>query len=141
MIHFSNADTQAPLRDRTALKIVLRHLFEQEKQPLRTLQYIFCSDDYLLRINRDFLQHDYYTDIITFQLGEAPDTLGVEGEIYISIDRVRDNARTLGIPVKQELLRVIFHGALHLCGYKDKTPKEESLMRAKEEEYMVMMAK
>ena len=141
MIHFSNADTQAPLRDRTALKIVLRHLFEQEKQPLRTLQYIFCSDDYLLRINRDFLQHDYYTDIITFQLGEAPDTLGVEGEIYISTDRVRDNARTLGIPVKQELLRVIFHGALHLCGYKDKTPKEESLMRAKEEEYMVMMAK
>ena len=141
MIHFSNADTQAPLRDRTALKIVLRHLFEQEKQPLRTLQYIFCSDDYLLRINRDFLQHDYYTDIITFQLGEAPDTLGVEGEIYISIDRVRDNARTLGIPVKQELLRVIFHGALHLCGYKDKTPKEESLMRVKEEEYMRLMAK
>src|ERR1700753_1220028 len=108
MIQFSNADTQAPLRARNALKGVLRQLFERERQPVHTLQYIFCSDEYLLRINRDFLQHDYYTDIVTFQLGEAPDTDGVEGEIYISVDRVRDNARTLGVPVKQELLRVIF---------------------------------
>ena len=136
MIQFSNADAQAPLRDRKALKEVLRGLFERERQPLRTLQYIFCTDPYLLRINQDFLQHDFYTDIVTFQLGDEPDTVGVEGEIYISIDRVRDNARTLGIPVKRELLRVIFHGALHLCGYGDKTPSEEATMRAKEEEYM-----
>lgn len=139
MIQFSNADIQAPLRERTALKGVLQRLFEQEKQPLRTLQYIFCTDDYLLQINQDFLQHDYYTDIITFQLGDEPDTLGVEGEVYISIERVKDNARTLGVPIQQELLRVVFHGALHLCGYGDKTDREVALMREKEEEYMRLM--
>jgi len=139
MIQFSNADAQAPLRGRKALKEVLQRMFEQERRPLRTLQYIFCTDEYLLRINQDFLQHDYYTDIITFQLGDEPDTLGVEGEVYISIDRVRDNARTLGIPVGKELLRVIFHGALHLCGYGDKTEEEVSLMRGKEEEYMRLL--
>lgn len=114
-------------------------MFEQERQPLRTLQYIFCTDEYLLRINQDFLQHDYYTDIITFQLGDEPDTLGVEGEVYISIDRVRDNAKSLGVPVGKELLRVIFHGALHLCGYSDKTEEEVFLMRGKEEEYMRLL--
>jgi probable rRNA maturation factor len=139
MIQFSNADAQAPLRDRTAVKQVLQKLFEQERQPLKNLRYIFCTDEYLLRINRDFLQHDFYTDIITFQLGNEPDTLGVEGEIYVSVERVRDNARTLAVPIRQELLRVIFHGALHLCGYGDKTSEEEVVMRAKEDEYIRLL--
>lgn len=139
MIHFSSADATVPLRARRAIKTQLTGLFRREGQPLRSLQYIFCSDEYLLRINQDFLQHDYYTDIITFQLGENPDTAGVEGEIYISMDRVRDNARELGVPVSRELLRVIFHGALHLCGYKDKTTAQQKVMRGKEEEYMAMV--
>jgi rRNA maturation RNase YbeY len=103
---------------------------------LTSLQYVFCSDPYLLQINKDFLQHDFYTDIITFELSADPLGSGVEGEIYISIDRVRENAQELGVPIQQELLRVIFHGALHLCGFKDKTSAQEKQMRAKEEEYL-----
>lgn len=99
-----------------------------------SLTYIFCSDEYLLGINRQFLRHDYYTDIISFNLAakKAP----VEGEIYISLDRVKDNARQLKLPFKQELHRVIFHGALHLCGYKDKLRKDITLMRKMEDFYL-----
>ena len=141
MIRFSDADTRSPLHSRVALKDVLRDLFRREGQPLRSLQYIFCSDEFLLRINRDFLQHDYYTDIVTFQLGDNPDTEGVEGEVYISVDRVRDNARELQVPLQQELLRVVFHGALHLCGYKDKTAPQRKIMRAKEDTYLKQISR
>jgi rRNA maturation RNase YbeY len=90
-------------------------------------------------MNRDFLQHDYYTDIITFGLSEKNQP--IEAEIYISIDRVKDNALSLGVAYKEEMLRVIFHGALHLCGYKDKTKSEISAMRAKEDQYLQLFAK
>jgi len=136
MIHFSNADAHITLSGRKELKAILAGLFKREGQGLRTLRFVFCSDAYLLKINQDFLQHDYYTDIITFQLGEHPDTVGVEGEVYISADRVRENAREQGVPLRQELLRVIFHGALHLCGYGDKTPAEQKVMRGKEDLYL-----
>lgn len=121
------------LQHRTALKLFIESIFKKEKRKLSTLNYIFVSDKRLLEINRQFLQHDYYTDIITFEMGAGAST---EGEIYISIDRVRDNARQLGTSFKAELHRVIFHGALHLCGYGDKTPKEEALMRKKEDFYL-----
>lgn len=98
------------------------------------LSYVFCTDEYLLTINRDFLQHDYYTDIITFELSEPGQP--VMGEIYISIDRVRDNAKIHQESFQRELHRVIFHGALHLCGYRDKTKKEQEEMRRKENEYL-----
>lgn len=98
------------------------------------LQYIFCSDDYLLQINRQFLHHDYYTDIITFDLTE--ESHPINAEIYISVDRVRDNAREFGNSLRTELHRVIFHGSLHLCGYKDKNPREQELMRQMEEKYL-----
>lgn len=98
---------------------------------LKSLTYIFCSDEYLLEINRSHLKHNYYTDIITFDLSETPEA--ITGEIYISTDRVRDNAETLCVTLKEELHRVIFHGALHLCGYKDKTPKDAKAMRAAED--------
>ncbi len=95
------------------------------------MTYIFCSDEYLLQINREHLKHDFYTDIITFDLSETGrQTIG---EIYISIDRVREDAGYLGVTIKEELHRVIFHGALHLCGYKDKTPKHARQMRAAED--------
>lgn len=108
------------------------NLFKREKQALEQLNYIFCTDEYLLTINRDFLQHDYYTDIISFELSEPG--LPSLGEIYISIDRVRENAAIHNESFQRELHRVIFHGALHLCGYRDKTKKDALLMREKEDE-------
>jgi rRNA maturation RNase YbeY len=125
---------QVSLEERTRLKQFLIALFQKEKKPLGELSYIFCSDQRLLEINRQFLQHDFYTDIITFPLSDAGQP--ISGEIYISVDRVRDNAREFGISIKNELLRVIFHGALHLCGYKDKSPSEEKLMRKMEDKYL-----
>jgi len=119
---------------RTLAKEVIKDLFKKEKTQLEQLQYIFCSDEYLLEINKQHLNHNYYTDIITFDLSDNANA--VTGEIYISIDRVKDNAQTYKVPFKQELLRVIFHGALHLCGYKDKTDKDEKLMRKAEDKYL-----
>lgn len=97
------------------------------------MNYIFCSDKRILEINRQFLKHDYYTDIITFDLSESPK---ITAEIYISLDRVRDNAKTQATTLQSELHRVIFHGALHLCGYGDKTKEEVKIMRGKEEMYL-----
>jgi rRNA maturation RNase YbeY len=122
------------LTQRTLIKEVIRHLFKKEGTSLEQLTYIFCSDEYLLEINRQYLQHNYFTDIITFDLSEK--RAGVTGEIYISVDRVKENARNFKVSFKQELLRVIFHGALHLCGYKDKSAKEETLMRKAEDKYL-----
>ncbi len=122
------------LRDRTRLKQFIPSIFLKEKKKLKSLNYIFCSDDYLLEINKSYLNHDYYTDIITFNLSEPP--LPVEGDIYISIDRVRDNAQTHKTSIKEELHRVIFHGALHLCGYKDKAAKDKKRMRLAEDSYL-----
>jgi rRNA maturation RNase YbeY len=113
-------------------------MFHVEKQRLTSLQYVFCSDDFLLQINKDFLQHDYYTDIITFEMGDTAAS-GVVGEIYISTDRVKDNAASLSIGFQEELLRVVFHGALHLCGYKDKTPTERAKMREAEDRYLSLL--
>ena len=119
------------LNDRTRLKQFLVSLFKKEGKKLRDLQYIFCSDDYLLEINRRYLGHDYYTDIITFNLAESGQP--INAEIYISVDRVRENAREYGVSIRNEIHRVIFHGALHLCGYGDKTKKEQILMHKKED--------
>ena len=119
------------LKQRNRLKAFLASTAQSTKRPLGSLNIIFCSDDHLLRINRDFLQHDYYTDIITFDLspsGKAP----LEAELYISVDRVKDNAASLGQPFYRELHRVIFHGLLHLMGYKDKQKKDQALMRQME---------
>jgi rRNA maturation RNase YbeY len=122
------------LTERNALKAFIISLFKKEKTAISDLQYIFCSDDYLLEINKQYLQHDYYTDIITFGLSGPGQP--VEGEIYISVDRVRDNAANFGSTFKREMHRVIFHGALHLCGYKDKKKDEEITMRKTEDKYL-----
>lgn len=127
-------ETPVSLKNRTPLKHFIETIFKKEKRKLSGLNYIFCSDKRLLEINRQFLQHDYYTDIITFELS-APGA-PVEGEIYISIDRVRDNAQNHDSSLIKELHRVIFHGVLHLCGYKDKTAQEERAMREKEDHYL-----
>jgi probable rRNA maturation factor len=122
------------LRDRKRLKLFLVHLFKKEGVAISSLQYIFCSDKYLLQINKDFLKHDYYTDIITFDLSDKGQPK--IAEVYISVDRVKDNCKTLNEVFKQELHRVIFHGALHLCGYKDKRGVEKKEMRKKEDAYL-----
>lgn len=122
------------LPNRQPIKTALTTLFKREKKKLAELQYIFVSDDRLLEINRQFLQHDFYTDIITFPLSEPGQP--ISGEVYISVDRIRENAREFGRPIKEELLRVIFHGALHLCGYKDKTASQQREMRQLEEKYL-----
>ena len=121
------------LEKRTVLKDFIESLFKREKKKLSSINYVFCSDKKLLEINRQFLSHDFYTDIITFDLSESDST---QAEIYISIDRVKDNAKSFGTSFKSELHRVIFHGALHLCGYRDKTNKERKEMRAKEIFYL-----
>lgn len=120
------------LTERNKLKLFIQQLFKKEKSKLSSIQYIFCSDEYLLEINRQYLNHDYFTDIITFNLGEKE----IVGEVYISIDRIKDNAITYKTSYKKELHRVIFHGALHLCGYKDKLNEEKKIMRAKEDRYL-----
>lgn len=133
-IFFRNADKTFLFPNKTELKQFIELLFKNEKKGLMELTYVFCSDDYLLDINKDFLQHDYYTDIITFDLSENPKQ--TIGEIYVSLDRIKDNAKTLEISLKDETLRVIFHGALHLCGYRDKSKADVTTMRKKEEYYM-----
>jgi metalloprotein, YbeY/UPF0054 family len=126
---------KASFTNRTLAKEVVKEIFRKEKRRLAQLTYIFCSDEYLLEINKQYLQHNYYTDIITFDL--SSEGVGeVTGEVYISMDRVRDNARTYQVSFQKELLRVIFHGALHLCGYKDKSEREEKEMRKAEDKYL-----
>jgi probable rRNA maturation factor len=122
------------LQNRRGIKSTLTTLFKKEGKKLGELQYIFVSDARLLEINRQFLHHDFYTDIITFPLSLPGQP--IIAEIYISVDRVKENAGEFGSTIKSELLRVIFHGALHLCGYGDKTLKEEKKMREMEEKYL-----
>ena len=130
-IRFFFENKSVSLRNRTRLKAFIKSIFKQEGKSVESLNYIFCSDKRILEINRQFLNHDYYTDIITFDLSESAQ---IAAEIYISLDRVRDNAKTQATTLQSELHRVIFHGALHLCGYGDKTKAEVRVMRRKEEE-------
>ena len=122
------------LDSRERLKAFILVRFRKEKKPLESLEIIFCDDDHLIGLNRQFLNHDYYTDILSFPLSAPGKPL--IGEIYISIDRVRDNAKNLKSSFKMELHRVIFHGVLHFCGYKDKSVADIRLMRSKEEKWL-----
>lgn len=105
---------------------------KSEESQCGAISIIFCSDDYLLDVNREHLDHDYYTDIITFQYEDQP----VSGDLFISVDRVRDNASKIEVDMMRELHRVIIHGVLHLVGYGDKTDDEAHLMRNKEDYYL-----
>lgn len=109
-------------------------IISEEKQP-GEISYIFCDDEYLLTLNRKYLDHDTLTDIISFDYTEG--TM-IHGDIYLSVERVRENAEDFNVNFADELRRVMVHGVLHYCGYKDKSPEEEKLMRAKEEEKMKM---
>lgn len=134
MIRIDYADKNIGLQNKGALKTFIERQVKKEGIVIKELQYVFCSDPYLLQINKDFLQHDYYTDIISFDLSVIKGQL--IGEVYISVDRVKDNAATHKSTIKEELLRVIFHGALHFCGYKDKKPADRRLMREMETKWI-----
>jgi len=133
-IYFFFQGTKPALQKRAELKGFVQSIFRSEKTKLGHLNYIFCTDKALLEINREYLKHDYYTDIITFELSGKGQP--VEADIFISVDRVRDNARVHKSSFKSELHRVIFHGALHLCGYRDKSKPDQKAMREKEDLYL-----
>jgi probable rRNA maturation factor len=109
----------------------LKGIISSNNRELSTVNFIFCSDEYLYKINQDYLKHTTYTDIITFDNSEG---VQIEGDIYISIERVKDNAKRLGKSFGEELHRVLVHGILHLLGHKDKSAQEQARMRAKEDE-------
>ncbi len=132
-IHFFY-ELPVSLRQRTRLKQAIAKTLKSHGRPIESLNFVFCSDERILEINKQYLQHDYYTDIISFELSHPSQPL--VGEIYISVDRVRDNAKQLKQSFTRELHRVIIHGVLHFCGFKDKTKKEQEEMRKAEEKFL-----
>lgn len=121
------------------IKAFIPFIFKRERVRLAQIKYVFCNDSFLLDINRRFLGHDYYTDIITFPLSDKGQP--VQGEIYISSPMVKENAKKYKTTIETEFLRIIIHGALHLCDFKDTTINEKKLMTAKEEEYLLKYKK
>ncbi len=135
-ISFFAEGVSLPLKNRRLIRSWIASVITSESKQLGDLNFIFCSDEYLLEINRTHLNHDYYTDIITFDYCEAE---YISGDLFISIDRVRDNAKELKQTTSTELHRVMVHGVLHLIGYGDKTPDEVGEMRSKEDYYLTLL--
>jgi len=133
-IRFFEEDISYKLKQKIAVKKWIAQTIEQEGFKLNELTYVFCSDEYLLQINRQYLDHNTYTDIITFDNSDVAGT--ITGDIFISIDRIRENAVQYNITAAEELHRVLIHGALHLLGYKDKTPADKKKMTLKEDLYL-----
>lgn len=130
-IHFFSEDVDFHPSKPMALKKWVENIISLEQFELKEINYIFCSDDYLLQINEDYLSHTDYTDIITFDNSEEEKQ--IEGDVFISIERIRDNASQLNTSEEDELHRVMIHGVLHLLGYTDSTSEEKAVMRKKEE--------
>ncbi len=130
---FYEQEVKANLKDKRKLSAFLDTLVSKHLKKVKnsSLTYIFCTDEYLLNINQQFLNHDTFTDIVTFDLSDNNEVL--VGEIYMSVDRIRENADKFNTYYNDELHRVIFHGALHLCGFKDKTKADKETMRAMED--------
>jgi rRNA maturation RNase YbeY len=134
-IRFYHADLIPELQDEPKVVAWLEHIFRQEFRIVHILSYIFTDDSTLLKINKEFLDHDALTDIITFPYASNP----VEAEIYISVDRVRENAQIFEVPVSFELCRVMAHGVLHLCGWADKTAVQSALIRKREDACLALL--
>ena len=137
-IIFDLADVDFDVEQLVLHRNWLTQVATTENCDILSLSYIFCSDQYLHRINVEYLDHDTLTDIITFELGNPHDE-NIEGEIYISIDRVLDNADQMSVDFIMELSRVLVHGLLHLIGYPDKTTEEKEMMRGKEDHYLALL--
>lgn len=134
MIQYHTADINFIFKSKRKTSAWIKKTIENEGFCLNDLNYIFCSDEYLLQVNLEYLQHDTLTDIITFDNSEE-DNL-VEGDVFISIDRVKENAQLFGITFENELCRVLVHGVLHLCGHGDKTSEQKANMRKLESYYL-----
>jgi rRNA maturation RNase YbeY len=124
------------ISERAELRRVLERLFANEKKIPVRIDYIFSTDDYLLELNQAHLGHDYFTDVITFDYTDPKTDDGIVGEIYISVHRIRENAARYKVTLGQEARRVMIHGALHLCGYKDHTSTARARMTSKEDYYL-----
>lgn len=133
MIDFSFKNVEVPGLDPEFFILWLEEVCKSEGKQCGDIALIFVSDEFLLKMNKQYLNHDYYTDIITFDYTEED---SVSGDLFISIDRVVDNSKVLDVSYQEELKRVCVHGVLHLCGYKDKTDADELLMREKEDFYL-----
>lgn len=131
--YHSECDFQ--LQNEDSISEWLKHAVRLEKKALGEINYIFCDDEYLLKKNQDFLNHDTLTDIITFDYSEENK---LSADIFISIERVKENALIFAVPFEKELKRVIIHGILHLIGYKDKSEEETKTMRSKENFYLAI---
>lgn len=134
MVSFFSEDIDFKVVNPLKTKKWIKNASISEGYELSQLNYVFCSDEYLLEINKQYLDHDYFTDIITFDNSEEDNQL--EGDIYISVDRVRDNAATFHTDFDTEMRRVLIHGLLHLAGYEDSSEALKTAMRAKEDEYL-----
>ena len=130
MIHFTTDSIEMPALDERKVMKWIKSVAADYGFSVGNINYIFCSDERELEVNREFLGHDYYTDVITFDYSTAST---LNGDIFISLDTVRSNAEMVGVPFEQELLRIIIHGVLHLTGQGDKTPETKTQMTAKEE--------
>ncbi len=130
-VHFFYEDTSFKLSNIKKVKSWLIAISEKDGFSVNNINYIICSDNYLLKINKQYLNHDFFTDIITFPTSTLPEP--IEADIFISIDRVKDNAKILGHSLLEELHRVLAHGLLHLFGYKDGNKEEKLIMRKKED--------
>lgn len=133
-IFFFQEETKFVLKHKNLLRTWIHKTIEAENHQLSELNFIFCSDDYLLKINQQYLNHDTYTDIITFDNSEEEGT--IIGDIFISIDRIRENSKEFNVKLANELHRVMIHGTLHLLGYPDKKKEEKALMTQKEDFYL-----
>ncbi len=134
-ISFFSEDIDFTLKDKAKVRSWIGDTIKSEGfKRVSELSFVFCSDDYLLAINKQYLNHDTYTDIVTFDSSDEEDVIA--GDIFISIERVRENAAKFGVTEREELHRVIIHGVLHLCGYYDKKKEDKELMTAKENEYL-----
>lgn len=133
-VHFFNEGIRFKVPHPRKTSTWIKNAVISERRIAGDLNFIFCSDEFLRTVNVTYLEHDFYTDIITFDNSEDGTTLS--GDIFISVERVRENADGLELPFEEELHRVIIHGILHLVGYTDKTPNKKALMRKKEDAYL-----
>lgn len=138
MVRYYNDSTTYRLREKRKIAAWLKCVADEEGYTLGDVTYIFCSSEVHRKMNIDFIGHDYFTDIITFDYSDRKGTRVVSGDIFIDVETVADNARIYGATAREEMLRVVVHGVLHLCGQKDKSPHAEKQMHRKEDKYLAL---
>ena len=140
MVRYYNDQTNFRLRDKRKIASWLKAVAQEEGYALGDVTYIFCSSEVHRKMNIDFIGHDYFTDVITFDYSDLKGEGIVSGDIFIDVDTVKDNARIYGATFTSEMHRIIVHGVLHLCGQKDKTPRAEKQMHRKEDKFLKLLS-